>query len=149
MRLSLKEGICLAGRLPRNDDVVMGRAGLLKAEDRDVLDAVVLRGQPVSSVARLMGVSPRVVRNRVLALSRRMGSRQFLDAARALPYLDAEDAAIAHATFCQGVPQRELCVKMGMTGHALRRRLDQISARIATIRLLKADSSGRNAETGA
>jgi hypothetical protein len=130
------DGLCTAGRPLRNDDLVRVRAELLAPRDRDLVEAVVLRGQRVSSLARLMGVCPRSLRDRVHVLTQRMASRDFLDAARALPYLTNDDAFLARAAFCEGMPRRELCRRFGLTWHALRRRLDQLSARIAMIREL-------------
>lgn len=138
MPLTLREDIAQVKTMPRNDDVLAQRSELLSRVDRDLIEAIVVRGQSVGTMARLMGVTPRALRQRVLKLSRRMLSEPFLSAARALPYLETSDAAIASAAYCQRLSQRELCVQFNLTWHALRRRLDQISARIDTIRRLMA-----------
>jgi len=133
MALSLRESVLSSGRLPRNDDVVLSRAELLAPVDRDLIEAVFIRGQSTRSLARLMGLTPRGVRDRVNRLTRRMGSRKFIDAARSLPYLSAEDAEIAKLRFCQGVRLRGLREKFDVTEHAIRRRLDRVEAEIRAI----------------
>jgi DNA-directed RNA polymerase specialized sigma24 family protein len=142
MPLTLRESICRSKRLPRDDEVLMGRAELLAPCDRDLVDAVLVRGQPTSSIARLMGVTRRVVRDRVHRLSRLLVSRRFLDAARALPYLSPEDGALARLRFCSGLTHAQLCQRLGLTPHRLRRRLDRLSAQIATIRQLSCSQAG-------
>jgi DNA-directed RNA polymerase specialized sigma24 family protein len=134
MPLPLRESICRQRNLPRDEGVLRGRLELLSDEDRELLESVLLRGQSASSLARIMGVRPRGVRRRVHRLVRRVTARSFLDAARALDYLPAGDAELARLHFCQGLSQRELCRRLKVTSHALRRRLDHITAEIATIR---------------
>ena len=110
---------------------------LLAPPERELLEAVLIRGQSASSLARIMGVRPRTVRDRVRRLTRRLSSRRFLDAARALEYLPPDDAELARLHFCEGTSQRELARRRGMTSHALRRRMDRISAEIATVRRMR------------
>ena len=134
MALSLRENVFRARRLPRNEQILMGRAELLAREDRDLIEAVLVRGQTAESLARLAGRSGTAKRERVGRLTRRLSSRRFLDAARALAYLSDEDAMLARLAFCQRKPQRDLCERTGLTRHLLRRRLDRIAAQIQTIR---------------
>ncbi len=133
MHLTLRESICIATKLPRNDAILMGRAELLAPKDRDLVEAVLIRGQSTRSVARMMGVSSRAVRSRVCRLGRRLTSRKFLSAARSLSYLSPADADLATLYFCQGLSHRQLSSRMGLSIHLLRRRLDGIAAQIAVI----------------
>lgn len=134
MPLSLRENICESHRLPRDEEVLAGRMELLEQKDRQLLEAVIINGQPTRLIASLMNKTPQHIRNRVYRLSRRLASRKFLDAARALPYLNPADAQLARLHFCQGIAQRQLSQQLGMTIHAIRRSLDRLSARISTIR---------------
>lgn len=137
MGLPLNENIACVRDLPRSDAVLMGRAELLAPRDRDLMEAVLVHGQRIGALARLLGVEPRSLRARVERLGRRMTSRRFLDAARALPYLPPTEAALARARYCQGLSHRELCGKFRMRHHELRRRLDRLSARIDTLRRMR------------
>ena len=134
MALSLKENIARVRKLPRDSAVLMARAELLAPGDKDLMEAILLRGQTVASVARMMGVTARAVSNRAKRLAARMTSRRFLDAARALPYLDDEDAKLASMKFCGGMSERSLAEKTGLSPHVVRRRLDRITAKITMIR---------------
>jgi len=115
----------------------MGRAALLAREDRDLIEAVFVRRQTARSLGRLMGLSPKVIRRRIRRLSRRLASRRFLDAARALPYLAPDEEKLARLHLCQGLTQRQLGLHLGLSTHVLRRRLDRISAQIETIRRVR------------
>lgn len=134
MQLSLRESICRHRELPDDQEILTGRIELLAPADRELLEAVLIRGQSATSLARIMGVRPRTLRDRVRRLSRRVASRRFLDAARAMSYLPDEDAELARLYYCQGLSQRALAERLGVTSHSLRRRLDRIAAEIATIR---------------
>ncbi len=136
MRLTLKESICRTRQFPSDDSILLGRAELLGEDERDLIEAVFVRSQSSGSLARMMGVTESTIHRRVHRLCRRMTSNTFLDAARALPYLSQQDAILAKMRYCQGLSQRQLCRRLGLSYHALRRRLDQVGTRIDTIRRL-------------
>jgi len=128
--------------LPKDVDILVARAELLQPRDRDLIEAVFVRGQTVVSVARMMGLSPRKVSNRVKRLAARLASRKFLDAARALPYLPCDEAALASLRFCAGLSERKLAEKFGVSPHIIRRRLDRIGAQIGMIRRMQRAGKG-------
>jgi DNA-directed RNA polymerase specialized sigma24 family protein len=136
MPLALREHICRARKLPRNDELLMARAELLLPEDRDLIEAVFVHRQSAVTLGRMLGVNPRRIRRRVHLLARRMASRRFMDAARALPYLDERDAGIARMAFCQHLSQRDIAKRTGLKRHEVRRKLDRLSVRISMIRRL-------------
>lgn len=133
MTLPLNEGTCLSKDRPILDERVLGRAELLKEADRELMEAVLGRGQSAASVARMMGTPARTIQSRVRRLTRRLTSRSFLRAARALPFLSVQNAALARRRFCQGATYEELCREFELTLHRLRRNLDRIAAQIETI----------------
>ena len=137
MPLSLRESIAKTRPLPRTDAVLMGRAELLAPGDRDLLEAVLIRGQPAAALGRIMGVPGARVRKRIRRLCHRLTSAEFLDAARSLNYLARADAKLAKLHFCQGLSQRSLREAMGLSRHALQRRLDGVQAQIATVKRLR------------
>ncbi len=133
MALSLRENICNARRLPQDQQLLIGRVELLLLEDRLLIEAVLIHGLTVVTVSRMMGISSRRLANRVRRLSRRLTSREFLNAARALYYLPPRDAALARLRFCAGLSERKLAQKFELSVHIVRRRLDRIRAQIAII----------------
>ncbi len=133
MQTLLREHISIARNLPRTDAVLLGRAAFLIQEDRDLIEAVLVRNQPTALVARLLNLTPKVVRQRVHRISRRLSSRLFLDTIRALPYLPEEETQLARLYFCCGIPQRKLARELRITEYILRRRLDRLSAQITAI----------------
>lgn len=137
MALTLRENICKARKLPRDETLFMARAELLWPEDRELLEAIIIRGQTVDSVSHMMGISSRQVGNRVRKLARRLSSRKFLEAARSLQYLSQEDATLARLHFCAGISERGLAQRLNTTQYAIRRRMDWIRAQIETIRRMR------------
>lgn len=134
--LSLKERIAQAKSMPQYDEVIRWRVEYLDPQDRDLVDAVVLRGVPVSVVSGLTGASQTSLRRRVQTLLKRMKSKRFVAAMRSLPYLDADEACLARLAYCQGHSQRQICREMKTTCHAVRRGLDKVSAKIRLINKL-------------
>jgi len=133
MPLAIREHVCNACRLPRSDGVLMARAEFLSQADRDLVEAVLVEGQLVKSVARMKGMTPRSVALRIHRLARLLVSKEFIEVIRSVAYLDPDDAHIARQWFCQQVPQRRLAAEIGLSVHGLRRRLDQVRARIEVI----------------
>jgi len=133
MSWAIKEHICRACQLPRSDVVLRARAEHLLQADRDLVETVLVEGQPVEVVARMKGMSKRAMRHRLRRLARRLVSRDFVRAMRAMEYLDPQDAYVAKKLFCEGMSQRKLAAKLGLTTHALRQRIYQVRARIDVI----------------
>lgn len=116
-----------------NANLIVRRARLLAKSDRDLLEAVLLRGQTISSMARLMGHNARTLTSRVAILKRRLLSRKFVRSAQALPYLDRAQARLARLHFCQRMPVREIARKTNMSYYRLRRTLESIGIQISMI----------------
>ena len=133
MALAIKEHICRGYHLPRSDAVLKARAEFLGQNDRDLVEAVLIEDQPVDVVARMKGMTIRTLNHHLHRLGRRMASSQFVQTIRSMSYLDPDDARIARRCFCQSASQRKLAVELGLSVHALRRRLDQVRARIDAI----------------
>jgi len=143
MGLPLKESLLQACRLPRNDDLLMERAKLLGRDDRELIEAVLIRGQSTKSLGHMLGLDARLLRCRVNRVAKRLASRRFLDVARSLPYLSEADAQLARMRFCQGRKLQELCAHFGVSEHTLRRWLDHVEAKVAVIcRLSKQTPDG-------
>ncbi len=133
MAILLKESICRVDGLPDDQRVIAGRAELLKPEDRDLVEAVLMRGVSLVGVARITGLTPGCVRRRFHRLVRHLGSKSFLSAARALSYLSEEDASLARMRFCRGASLRQMCRELDLTIHEVRRRVENVSAKIAMV----------------
>jgi DNA-directed RNA polymerase specialized sigma24 family protein len=141
--LSLRENICRNYRIPSDRAVLMGRADLLARDDRDLVEAVMVHGQTAAALARISGRDADGLRRRVNRLCRRLASRRFLEAARLLPYLPAEDAEIVKLHFCQRLGHRRIAQATGLSVHAVRRRIDHLTAQIQTIRQLSSQRGGQ------
>ena len=143
MSLSLRESICTGRGLLTDPEIIAGRAELLCSRDRELVEATLVRGQSVASVARIMGVSQKTLGRKVRGLAFRLASCRFLSAAKALPYLSTDEAEIARLRYCQGVSARRLAREHGVSGYVMRRRLDAISAKISAICRMVRDSARR------
>lgn len=133
MTVSFQEYMSNQSHLPRDEQVLIGRLELLEEFDRELVEAVVVRGQPTRALSRLMGKSQRFIRQKVLSLTRRISSGEFLAAARSLPYLPPDERLIVKRHFCQAATIRQLCAETGLTLHRLRRKIDQLRAKMTVL----------------
>lgn len=121
MPMYLKESIARRREVVRDDQIIEGRSALLARKDRDLLRAIWLDGQSAQRVADMAGVPAPRIRRRVLRLIERIGSKEFLAAARSLPSLRGPHAAVARLCFCQGLTERATAERMGESYHHVRR----------------------------
>lgn len=134
MSLPLREStLAPSNGFARNDSILLGRAELLDQADHDLVEAVLIAGQPATLVGRMVGLSPEQVRCRVRRLTKRLVSKQFVEAARALRYLSPPDAELARLRYCAFMDLETLARRLDIKPHALRRRLARIRAQIDVI----------------
>ena len=67
------------------------------------------------------------------SLEKRLTSRSFLRAARALDYMKPHDAKLARAYYCQGLSQRTIARELNLPIHELRQRLGRVEAILESI----------------
>ena len=133
MSLSLRENVARARALPRSDAKLEARAALLRRRDRELLLAALSKGVQVRALAELAGVDERTIRHRVHQLARRLCSRRFLQAARALSYLPPLDARVALLRFCQNRPVKEIAATLGISLYNARQMVERVQAKIDTL----------------
>ena len=135
MAIPLKEAIAKACQRVREDAVVEARAQLLPSTDRDLLLAVWMHHQPTRMIARMCRRSPRAVRRRVRTLIDRLHSERFVGAARAMRFLNPQQAELARLHLCHGLSVRSAGRAMGVGYHRARRLATEVEG---VIRGLKA-----------
>ncbi len=150
MPLTLKEAYARTRRLRflRNDEIIEARAALLTPADRDLVRATIIFGQPTSMIAKLGRISPTAVRRRVRSLVKRLGSQQFISAARCMHLLSDAQAAVAKHHLLEGKSLRATARATGMPYHEVRMRLTEIKGIIKGMKNLKENypSLSRKAE---
>ncbi len=135
--MNFRDRLTKQRRLPRNEELLMGRASLLLSKDRDLVEAVFVKGQSLRAIARMTGKTAKSVRQRIGRISRILTSRMFLETARSLPFLTDSEASLARKRFCACVSQRTLAKDLGISLTTLRRRLDRIQAQVQTLSRLR------------
>jgi hypothetical protein len=96
MPIRLKEAIARSRPLlARDPQTIENRSQLLAPGDSALVKAIWVHNRPSWEVAALTGLAARALRRRLYRLVERMHSPEFLEAARAMPLLSAEQAAVA------------------------------------------------------
>ncbi len=133
MAVTINERTCRGRKPPVSVNVLQRRAQLLSPIDREIVIAVLVRGQSAAAVGRIVGTDRSTLRRRVLKISRRITSRKFITAARAMPYLEREDAKIARLRYCEGATVASIGRQIGQASYYIRRRLDKIAAQMEVV----------------
>lgn len=133
LKLSLIDGYAQTKEMPERQRDLVWLSSFLQPDERTLVMAVLIDGQPIRLAARLLGQPYMNVRSRVLKLSRQLASRKYLAAARLVPYLSPGDATLAKLHFCSGLSCRSIGRMLGISLHDLRRQFDRITVRIDTI----------------
>ena len=134
MPISLRANLLSSRKLPTSEAALMGRIEMLPDPDRALMEAVLIRGASAEVAARMMDAKPNMVRTRVRRLSLRIASYDFVDVVRSLPYLHPDDVLMARMFYCEGLSQRQIGARLGLSPHQVRRRLDRVRGQIATMR---------------
>ena len=134
MPISLRANLLSRRKLPTSEAALMGRIEMLPDQDRALMEAVLVRGASAEVAARMVGAKSCVIRARVRRLSRRISSYDFVEVVRSLPYLHADDALMARLFYCEGLSQRRIGWRLGLSPHLVRRRLDRVRGQVATMR---------------
>lgn len=111
--------------------VLLERARFLDAADRQLLAAVFDRGLSATEIARLQGLSPRVVQSRVRRLHQRLVSRRYIEAMRALPHLDPLKRELVLRHILRRRPVKQIARELGHTVHHVRLQLALAQGAIA------------------
>ncbi len=141
MPLSLRDSIARSRPRIREDAVIEARAGLLLPEDRDLLLAVWTYHQPTRMLAELVGLTPQAVRRRVRLLIKRVHSERFVGAARAMHFLDAQQAEMARLHFCNGLSLRQTARAMRIGYHSARRLACAVAGIVRGLKNVRLDGS--------
>lgn len=96
MPIRLREAIARTRPLlARDPETIERRCQLLAPGDTALVKAIWVHNRPSQEVTALTGMHARALRRRLYRLVERMHSPAFVEAARALPLLSAEQAAVA------------------------------------------------------
>jgi hypothetical protein len=117
-------------RLPRNDAELAARIAPLEPDDRHLLREVLLRAVPLAGVTP-PGASVEATERRLVTLLRRISREDYLRTLAALPYLPADQAALARRAVLHGADRAQLANEVGLTADELRARLAHLRETVA------------------
>ena len=133
MPLTLKENCFDFTENKRNEQgflddqaVIEARTELLDRVDRNLLRAALIYNQPTKIIAQMNRITPSTVRYRIRKLIARIGSAQFVGAARSQGLFNAEQAAVARHHVLQGKSLRATVAATGLPYHTIRRVLAEV-----------------------
>ena len=100
---------------------ILDAADHLPPDERQLLLAIYGRGMPVSEVAMMLGTPERQLRRRVKALVRRVCDPSFEAAVRLGPQLPRQIRQVARLTAIEGLPMRQVALRLGISYHNVRK----------------------------
>lgn len=109
-------------------DLVRERCGALALPDRDLLQAVFVRGSNIAEISRLSGRPARTLRFRVKRLLGRITGPEYAFVLRHQSRWHATRRRIAAAVFLEGRSMREASRMLSLSFHTVRRQCELIRA---------------------
>lgn len=107
---------------------VLDAADHLPADERQLLLAIYGHGMAVSEAAAMLGTPERQLRRRVRALVRRVCDPAFDAAVRLSPDLPRQLRQVARLTCIEGLPMRQVALRLGISYHSVRKQCDAFRA---------------------
>ncbi len=113
-------------------EVLASRVGLLRGEDRLLMEMYLNHGNSFRQMARLLGVNSVTVSRRVRKLCERLVDGEYIECLKNREKFTATEMEIAKDYFLSGLSMRKIAVKRGYSRHAVK----------GTVRKLKAVVGG-------
>ncbi|UYV12469.1 MAG: hypothetical protein NCW75_14365 [Phycisphaera sp.] len=107
---------------------VLDAADHLPADERQLLVAIYRHGMAVSEAATMLGTPERQLRRRVRALVRRVCDPSFDAAVGLSPDLPRQLRQVARLTSIEGLPMRQVALRLGISYHSVRKQCDAFRA---------------------
>ncbi|MHC4551885.1 MAG: helix-turn-helix domain-containing protein [Planctomycetota bacterium] len=104
----------------RDNELVLLRSNLLEKEDRTLLQMVLDRGSTFEQIARLTGKSPSTISRRFHRILNQLLARELTALLEYRKQPDPVEISIARAYFVQGLTQKQVCEKVGVTAYRVR-----------------------------
>ena len=109
-------------------DVLISRMGLLKAEDRVLLEMQVKHACTYRQLSRLSGLSEDQVTRRIKALIRRLTGHEYITIYRHKECFSETQMLVAYDRYLLGLGYRKIAGKHGLGEHPVRRILSELKA---------------------
>ncbi len=116
VKLDLRERIDLLGC----------RMGLLKGEDRLLMQMYLENGNSFRQMARLIGVNEATIGRRIHKLTKRLLDGEYITCLRNRDKLCAEEMRIARAYLLEGLSQRKIAKRCSLSRYAVRNALRKV-----------------------
>lgn len=113
-------------------ELLASRVGLLKGEDRLLMEMYLKHGNSFRQMARLLGVNPATVSRRVRKLCERLIDGEYIECLKNRERFTAIEMQIAEDYFLSGLSMRKIAVKRGCSRHAVKRVLRKVGAIVGT-----------------
>ncbi len=109
-------------------ELLRARAQILGGKDKALMEMYLKNGSTLNQMARLAGVSEATISRRVHRLVRRLLDGEYIRCLRKGGKLDLLEQAIARDYFLEGLSQKKIALKRGVTAYHVRKMLKTIKS---------------------
>lgn len=114
---------------PERIDLLRMRTGLLRAQDRVLLEMVFRGGYRPTHIGRAMGLHPSNVSRRIAKIVRRLAGGEYLSCLRQPERFSEAELAMAREYYLRGRSLNEIAAKLGLSRYGVRRLLAGLEAK--------------------
>jgi len=114
---------------PERMDLLRMRSGLLRVQERAMLEMVFRGGYRPTHIARAMGLHPSNVSRRITKIVRRLAGGEYLSCLRQRERFSEPELAMAREYYLRGRSLNAIAAKLGLSRYGVRRLLASLEAK--------------------
>jgi DNA-directed RNA polymerase specialized sigma subunit len=114
---------------PERMDLLRMRSGLLRVQERAILEMVFRGGYRPTHIARAMGLHPSNVSRRITKIVRRLAGGEYLSCLRQRERFSETELAMAREYYLRGRSLNAIAAKLGLSRYGVRRLLAGLEAK--------------------
>jgi DNA-binding MarR family transcriptional regulator len=114
---------------PERVDLLRMRSGLLRVQERAILEMVFRAGYRPTHIARAMGLHPSNVSRRITKIVRRLAGGEYLACLRRWERFSEVELSMAREYYLRGRSMNAIAAKLGLSRYGVRRLLASLEAK--------------------
>jgi DNA-binding CsgD family transcriptional regulator len=114
---------------PERMDLLRMRSGLLRVQERAMLEMVFQGGYRPTHIARAMGLHPSNVSRRITKIVRRLAGGEYLSCLRRPERFSEAEMGMAREYYLRGRSLNAIALKLGLSRYGVRRLLASLEAK--------------------
>lgn len=129
----------IGGVFSSHAEMLAARADILNAKDRALMKMYLKNGLTFLQIAKIVGMNPTTIARRIRKLSTRLADNKYITCLRYREQFGRDEISIAKDYYMEGMSQRQIARKRGMSVYSTRKVLERIRSVVDSCRTSNRD----------